>query len=300
MEEQIRIKDKRTGRFMVDDIVLNGYGRQLKATGIAFYVTLCRFANNQTQQSYPSITKIQNETSMDRKTIIKCAKRCEKLNLIKRKIEKGKYTIYTLLEPLVEKPPYPKNTTTGGKNTTTGGKSEEKELREGTKRTNLHCNKKLQVFKKDIYKKILDEYQKLKRITLQGEEFSPHQHYIKLMLKSKRTPTQIIACMRWLTDCEEEWALNWQMSTVFKKLPEFMAGKLTENTKTIAGEQKTERTAEENQLIKFLEDNQLAKNPTAYIAKIKREYGAQHLAKLLDIEFNQWFSRLNYWTKSKV
>jgi len=217
--------------FTVDNIVMNGYGKQLRTTGIAFYVVLCRYANNQTQQSYPSITTIQNETGMDRKTIINCAKRCEKLKLIKRKVIPGKYTIYTLLEP--QKSGWwkiitgGKNTTTGGKNTTTGGKSEENELRERTKRTNLHSKKNFaDSFKKDIYKDILQKYQELKGIILQGQEFSPPQHYIKLMLQSKRTPEDIKRCMKWLAESDEEWTQNWKMSTVYKILPEFVAGKL--------------------------------------------------------------------------
>ena len=139
-KEVIRLIDKRKGMFLVDNVVMNGFGKKLRATGIAFYVVLCRYVNNQTQECYPSITKIQNETGMDRKTIIKCAERCEKLGLIKRETIQGKYTIYTLLEPknnwwkIITGG---KNTTTGGKNTTTGGKSEENELRERTKRTNL-------------------------------------------------------------------------------------------------------------------------------------------------------------------
>ena len=64
--------------------------------------------------------------------------------------------------------------------------------------------------------------------------------------------------------------------------------------------EKKEYSETEIQLIKFLKDNVLAKNPEAYINKIKREYGEKYLPKLLDLEFNQWYPYLDYWTKSKV
>ncbi len=96
---RIRIKDKRRGIFTVDNVVLNHYGKAMGATGIALYVTLCRFANNQDQTCYPSITKIREETDMHRDTIIETAERLEKLQLIKKEVTPGKWTVYTLLEP---------------------------------------------------------------------------------------------------------------------------------------------------------------------------------------------------------
>lgn len=137
MTEQIRIKDKRQGVFTVDNVVLNSFGKIMGATGIAFYITLCRYANNTTQQTYPSLTTIAKETGMDRKTIINCAKLCVELNLIKKEVKAGKYTLYTLLEPK----PHIENTDwwkfhTGGKNTPTSGKSTH--IR--TKNTNLEYN----------------------------------------------------------------------------------------------------------------------------------------------------------------
>jgi len=154
-EDIIRIKDKRKGVFTVDNVVMNGYGKALGATGIAFYVTLCRYANNQTQQAFPSITTIQNETGMDRKTIIAAAKRAEELKLIRKQVKEGAYTVYTLLEP--KKYPYGNSTSmetppTGGDSTTTrvdfpytSGDSEENELR----RTNLD-NGKLKLIRKNL------------------------------------------------------------------------------------------------------------------------------------------------------
>ncbi len=273
MEETIRIKDKRTGRFMVDNVVLNGYGKKLRATGIAFYVTLCRFANNTSQQSFPSITKIQNETAMDRKTIISCAKRCEKLKLIKRKVIPGRYTIYTLLEPLVEKPPYPKNTTTGGKNHRGGGESVENELREQTKRTNLE----------NTPQSSLKEF-----LSLKEKDFKP--------LKEKFPDIDV--------EQEYELAKNW-LEANGKKYKNYLAffrnwlikakkGFYKPNTQT------QKRTEIEIKLIEFLRNQTTFKNPEAFIDKIKRTYGEKYLPQLLNIEVDHWYKFLNFWTKSKV
>ena len=96
---EIRIKDKRGGRFIVDDVVLNGYGKALGPYGIAVYVTLCRHANMQTQQCWPSHKTMSDKTGMSVAQVKRMLDRIEELKLITRETEVGKFTIYTLLEP---------------------------------------------------------------------------------------------------------------------------------------------------------------------------------------------------------
>jgi len=72
------------------------------------------------------------------------------------------------------------------------------------------------------------------------------------------------------------------------------------NTKDYNKRAPTKQSPEEIRLIKFLEENQIAKNPSAYVNKIKKDYGDKYFSKLLDIEFSRWFEYLNYWTKSKA
>jgi 5-methylcytosine-specific restriction endonuclease McrA len=97
--EKIRIKDKRKGVFTVDNVVLNHYGKAMGASGIALYVTLCRFANNQTQECYPSISTIQKMTGLDRKTILKYTKILRALGLITYN-DNYRSRTYCLLEPV--------------------------------------------------------------------------------------------------------------------------------------------------------------------------------------------------------
>ena len=82
-------------------------------------------------------------------------------------------------------------------------------------------------FPKDWYKQVIDKYQSLKGITLQGKEFLPVEQTCKTMFLSGRTPDQIIACMEFLNGANSEIYQNWTIRTIFKKLPEYLAGKLT-------------------------------------------------------------------------
>lgn len=84
-------------------------------------------------------------------------------------------------------------------------------------------------FKSEDYLLVLEAYQRLKGIRLQGEEFMPVRQAVKTMFMSDRTPEQIVACMEWFASLKEDWARNWTINTVGKKLPEFVAGKFTKD-----------------------------------------------------------------------
>lgn len=74
-------------------------------------------------------------------------------------------------------------------------------------------------FKQELYQPVLEEYQRLKGITLQGEEFLPVQREIKTMLMSGRTPEQIIAVMRHIS--QKDW-IDWTIRTVKIRLPDIL------------------------------------------------------------------------------
>lgn len=96
---EVRIKDKRGGRFIVDDVVLNGYGKVLGPYGIAAYVALCRHANMSDQKCWPSQATIASETGMSVPQVKRELDKIDKLKLVRREIVEGRYTVYTLLEP---------------------------------------------------------------------------------------------------------------------------------------------------------------------------------------------------------
>lgn len=96
---EIRISDKRSGRFIVDNCILDEYGGRLGSTGIALYVAICRYASNQTQECWPSLDTLHAVTGMKRNTIVDAGKLLVDLRLISKEVVPGRYVIYTLLEP---------------------------------------------------------------------------------------------------------------------------------------------------------------------------------------------------------
>jgi len=96
------------------------------------------------------------------------------------------------------------------------------------KNTRLDKPTKRKSFKypKEWYNQVITKYQLLKGIQLQGEEFKPIQQVCKTMFMSNRTPKQIISCMEWIANSENEAYQSWTIRTIKIKLPEFLAGKL--------------------------------------------------------------------------
>ncbi len=81
-------------------------------------------------------------------------------------------------------------------------------------------------YNQEDYDEILDAYQDIKGVDLNGPEYAPRQQTIKTMFMAGREPEQIISFMEWLDDSDEEWTNNWTLKTVKQKIPEFVAGEL--------------------------------------------------------------------------
>lgn len=77
-------------------------------------------------------------------------------------------------------------------------------------------------YPKENYKKVLDNYQRIKDLKLQGDEFLPLMAEIKRMFKSNRTVDQIIEAMETCNDLYEDWSMN----TVRMKIADVVAGKI--------------------------------------------------------------------------
>jgi len=77
-------------------------------------------------------------------------------------------------------------------------------------------------YPKTDYIKVLDEYQRLKGIKLQGDEFLPPMKEIKLMFKSDRTVEHINETMEICEDNYDDWSMN----TVRMKIADVVGGKL--------------------------------------------------------------------------
>ena len=78
------------------------------------------------------------------------------------------------------------------------------------------------IFKKELYDQILNEYQTIKGIKLQGKEFERPQQAIKTMFISKRSVEDIIGCIRWVATRDY---IDWTLNTVAQKIPDYLKNK---------------------------------------------------------------------------
>ena len=91
----IEVRDLRPGGwFRLDNAVIDDHGAELGAYGIAVYCVLCRFADNETQETYPSLATIAGLIGCSRRTVIRIIPKLEELGLIcveKVRSEHGDY-----------------------------------------------------------------------------------------------------------------------------------------------------------------------------------------------------------------
>jgi DNA-binding transcriptional regulator YhcF (GntR family) len=99
----MEIRDNRKkGWLWLDNDYLNGYARYLGVNCTVVYLSLCRHADNNTQQCFPSMQLIAEENGIHRTTVIRAIKKLEDWGIIaikKNKKENGTQAnnIYTLL-----------------------------------------------------------------------------------------------------------------------------------------------------------------------------------------------------------
>ncbi len=220
----LRIKEK----FWLDDAYLNGYARHLKPIATAVYLSLCRHADKE-QSCFPAEITIAEEHGIGERTVRYKIALLRRWNIIKVKrtrSQKGKWlhNTYFLLDKSEWKKPQAKFAS--GSST---GKREQNQRQplppnvsplKVSHPIRLKQPKRKEItFKKEWYTPVLEEYQRLKEITLQGQEFEPIRQGIKTMFMSGRTPEQVIAAMR---DVARRDYTEWTINTVKMKLPEIL------------------------------------------------------------------------------
>ena len=72
------------------------------------YSGLAAYADNRTQESFPSIPTLSVKLHMDRKTVIRCLQRLQDSGFISVERETGKHNVYALLRVVGEHTPKPK------------------------------------------------------------------------------------------------------------------------------------------------------------------------------------------------
>jgi len=79
------------GRFMVDNQLLDEFGTLLGPYGLAVYMVLARYANNETQECWPSTRKIAELTGMSRTTVKKELRTLQRLGVVTVQSGRGRY-----------------------------------------------------------------------------------------------------------------------------------------------------------------------------------------------------------------
>lgn len=82
--QEIKIRDiRKKGWFIIDNKFIDLYAKELKTAGILVYMSLCRHADNYTQECYPSIKLIAEEHGVSKDTVLRAIKKLEEFNIIK-------------------------------------------------------------------------------------------------------------------------------------------------------------------------------------------------------------------------
>lgn len=88
------VRDRRPGYLRVYNDLYDKYGSQLGPYGLAVYVALCRYAN-QDSECWPSHTTIATGTGMSRRQVIREIFKMEALEIIA--VERSKHTVHTYI-----------------------------------------------------------------------------------------------------------------------------------------------------------------------------------------------------------
>lgn len=102
--ERVAIKDgRKPGWHWADNEIIKSYGSLLGPYGLALYYALCRHADKDTGECWPSYATLAKETGMSRRRAIEVMKRLVKLELVSkapREDDAGDATsnLYTLLD----------------------------------------------------------------------------------------------------------------------------------------------------------------------------------------------------------
>lgn len=91
------VRDRRPGYLRVYNDLYDNYGAQLGPYGLAVYVALCRYAN-QDSECWPSYSTIARGTGMSRRQAMREVAKLERLRIIQVEREERKPCIFILLD----------------------------------------------------------------------------------------------------------------------------------------------------------------------------------------------------------
>lgn len=101
MSDTFVVRDRRPGYLRVDNILYDRFGSVLGPYGLAVYMALCRYVN-QDSECWPSYATIAKGTGMSRRQVIREVAKLQHLNVIEieHRIESNKHTsnVFILLD----------------------------------------------------------------------------------------------------------------------------------------------------------------------------------------------------------
>jgi len=95
--ETFVIRDRRPGYLRVYNDLYDHYGAQLGPYGLAVYMALCRYAN-QDSEAWPSYTTIARGTGMSKRQVIREIHKMEELRIIAVERNQNTSNIFVLLD----------------------------------------------------------------------------------------------------------------------------------------------------------------------------------------------------------
>lgn len=101
------VRDRRPGYLKVYNDLFDRFGPTLGPYGLAAYMALCRHADNETSECFPSYGTIARETGMSRRKAIYEVQRMEQLGIIE--VERNHHTsnVFILLDTSAQPAPLP-------------------------------------------------------------------------------------------------------------------------------------------------------------------------------------------------
>jgi len=116
--------------------------------------------------------------------------------------------------PPTENPPVISNRVTRTENNKTPSADKPREASKGKR------------YPAEWYAQLVEAYQEIKGIQLNGPELDPIRRDLKLIFRAGHTPEDVQGCMEAFAASDQDWTAVWTIKTIRAKLAEWKAGKL--------------------------------------------------------------------------
>lgn len=241
------IRDRRDKNwFYLDNEYLNSYARIFGPIGTAIYVSLCRHADNTTQQCFPSVQLIAEELNIGTTAVKKYLKKLAEWQIIRvdrqrdPETKKWERNVYTLLKKSVWQKPGTRSDP--GMPGTPGDKVKQESQGRQESHNNTHIINKTHIAKqasptvdKVLMNRLIEAIARIQKYEPKGAEWNRYRKAVKELITSGRTESDILACASALQRRKEGFGLSWTPQTIVKEMPAFLAGEFGKSRRSLDG-----------------------------------------------------------------